>query len=491
MRIAVAGFMHESNTFSEVPTTLQSYRDANLDYGAKLIPRWKDAHHEVGGFLEGAQRYGFEVVPILMAQATPSGPLTEETYETIFGDILKGLREAGRLDGLLLALHGAMVCRAHQDADGETLVRLRRELGPDFPIGVTLDMHANISARAIESPTFTITYRSNPHVYQRYRGVECAEILSRTVRGEVHPVQAMRKPPFILHIAQGYTEEGAMREIIREVERLSAAPGLLSASFTQAFIYADVPQMGPAAVVVSDGDRDLAEAEAEKLADFAWARREQLNTRLPDPAEAVREAAEFDGRPVTLMDCGDNVGGGGPADSTILFAEVIEQGVPDCLVILYDPESVQACVEAGVGHEISLKVGAKTDERHGKPVLIRGKVKILSDGTYIEPEPRHGGRRFGNMGTTAVVDTVEGHQVILMSLREPPLSLHQALSVGVRPETRKIIIAKGVIAPRAAYNPISARVIAVDTPGVTAAGPENFTYRNRPSPLYPLDPVEG
>jgi len=491
MRIAVAGFMHESNTFSEVPTTLQSYRDANLDYGTDLVPRWKDAHHEMGGFLEGGERSGFEVVPILMAQATPSGPLTEEAYETIFGDIVKGLRKAGPVDGLLLALHGAMVCQAHQDADGETLERLRRELGPNFPIGVTLDMHANISQRAIESPTFTITYRSNPHVYQRYRGLECADILARTVRGEVRPVQAMRKPPMLLHIAQGYTEEGAMAEIIREVERLSSAPGLLSASFTQAFIYSDVPQMGPAAIVVADGDRERAEAEAEKLADFAWQRRERLNTRLPAPAEAVREAAELGERPVTLMDCGDNVGGGGPADSTILFAEVIEQGVPDCLVILYDPESVQACVRAGVGREVSLKVGAKTDGRHGKPVPIKGKVKVISDGTYIEPEPRHGGRRFGNMGTTAVVETPEGHQVILMSLREPPLSLHQVLSVGVRPEACKIIIAKGVIAPRAAYNPISARVIAVDTPGVTAAGPENFTYHNRPRPLYPLDPVEG
>ena len=487
MRIALAGFMHESNTFSEVPTTLRSYREAKLDYGKELIPVWKDAHHEVGGFLEGAERFDFEVVPILMAQATPSGPVTTETYETIVGDILQGLEKAGPLDGLLLALHGAMVCESYPDGDGETLQRLRRHLGEGFPMVVSLDMHANISEKMLANSTAMVTYRSNPHIDQRYRGLECAEIIAKTLRGQARPVQAMSKPPLLIHIAQQYTEVGILREIMAEVERISRAPGFLSASFAPGFAYADVAEMGPTALVVADGDRERAETEARRLADMAWTHREELNTKLPGPEEAVREAAAFTGGPVTLMDCGDNVGGGGPGDSTIIFSEVLRQGVRDCLVILYDPESVQACIETGVGKKVRLEVGAKTNDRHGTPVAIEGRIRILSDGKYFEPEPRHGGRSFGDMGLAAVVETAEGHSVVLHSLREPPLSLHQILSMGIRPETRKIMIAKGVVAPRAAYNPVSAKVIVVDSPGVTAAGPEQFVFKNRRRPLYPLD----
>ncbi len=92
------------------------------------------------------------------------------------------------------------------------------------------------------------------------------------------------------------------------------------------------------------------------------------------------------------------------------------------------------------------------------------------------------------MGLTAVVETSEGHTVILNSLREPPLSLYQILSLGIRPETRKIMIAKGAVAPRSAYDPVSVKTITVDSPGVTAAGPEQFEYIHRRRPLYPLEP---
>ena len=491
MRIALAGFMHESNTFSESPTTLQNFKDASLHYGEAFIPVWKDAHHEMGGFIAGAEKYGFAPVPILMGWATPSGAVTEETYEKIVGDLIDGLKNAGPLDGLLLALHGAMVCDADPDADGETVERLRKALGPDFPIVLTLDLHANVSPRMIENVNAMIIYRTYPHVKQRDRGLEAADIIARTVRGEVRPVQAFRKPPLLLHIVQQYTESGPTAEIMAEVARISNSPGILSASFAPGFIYADVAKMGPVAIVVADGDPDRAETEVRRLTEFVWTRREALNAQLPDVETAVRDAAAFPAGPVSLMDCGDNIGGGGPGDSTFLLAEILRQGVRNCLAVLYDPESVQACIKAGVLQTVSLQVGGKTDARHGKPVAITGKVRMISDGQYIEPEPRHGGKRFGDMGLTAVVETPEGHLIVLNSLREAPMSLHQILSLGIRPETRKIIVVKGATAPRAAYDPVSAKTVPVDTPGVSAAGPENFTYLHRPKPLYPLEPVEG
>jgi microcystin degradation protein MlrC len=247
--------------------------------------------------------------------------------------------------------------------------------------------------------------------------------------------------------------------------------------------------MGPTALVVADQDAERAEKEVQKLADFVWERREALNANLPDPETAVREAAAEPNGPVSLMDCGDNIGGGSPGDATILFAEILRQKVPDCLVLLFDPDAVQSCITAGVRKPARLSVGGKTDDRHGDPISIAGTVRLIADGRYIEPEPRHGGLRFGDTGLTAVVETAEGHLVVLTSLRESPTSLHQVLSLGIRPETRRIIVVKGAVAPRAAYEPISSKVIAVNTPGVTAANPEDFTYRHRPKPLYPLDPI--
>jgi microcystin degradation protein MlrC len=482
--------MHESNTFSEVPTTVQHFKDSSLKYGADLIPVWEDAHHEVGGFIQGACDNDFEGVPILVGWATPSGPLTSETYEQIVAELISGLKNAGELDGLLLALHGAMVSEQFPDADGETMRRVREALGPDFPIFLTLDLHTNISPMMIDNATATITYRTYPHIKQRFRGLEAAELIARTVRGEVKPVQALRKPPLLLHIVQQYTGAGAMADIMAEVERVSNSPGILTASFAPGYIYADVAEMGPAVVVVADGDQALAESSAQALADFVWDRREDLNAKLPDPASAVTEAAAHPEGPVSLMDCGDNIGGGSPGDSTILLAEILKQKVPDCLVILNDPEAVKACVEAGVRSSITLDVGGKTDRNHGDPITISGRVRMIADGDFIEPEPRHGGKRFGNMGVTAVVETGEGHLIVLTSLREAPMSLQQVLCLGIRPETRKIMVVKGATAPLAAYAPVSAKVIPVDTPGVSAAGPENFTYHNRPKPLFPLDPIE-
>ena len=490
MRIALAGFMHESNTFAETPTALRHFQEANLHYGEEVISVWEDAHHEMGGFIAGAEAQGFDRVPILMGWATPSGPVTEEAFEKIVGDITRGLKGAGGLDGLLLALHGAMVCEAYPDADGETMERIRTLLGPGFPIVLTLDLHTNVSPRMVENSTATIFYRTCPHVRQRDRGLEAAELIARTVRGEVRPVQAMRKPPLLPHILKQVTESGPMAEIMAEVHRISRLPGILSASFAPGYIYADVAEMGPTALVVADQDAERAETEVQKLADFVWERREALTAKLTDPESAVREAAAEPKGPVSLMDCGDNIGGGGPGDSTILFAEILRQNVPDCLVLIYDPEAVQDCITAGVREAVSVMVGGKTDDRHGDPISITGTVRLIADGRYIEPEPRHGGLRFGDTGLTAVVETPEGHLVVLTSLRESPTSLHQVLCLGIRPETRRIIVVKGAVAPRAAYEPVSSRIITVNTPGATAANPEDFTYQHRPRPLYPLDPME-
>lgn len=491
MRVAIVGFMHESNTFVPTLTARERFEENAFHFGAGLLPVWRDAHHELGGFIQGCDDHGLEAVPILAAWATPGGPLSGETYEGILADILGGLDRAGSVDGLLLALHGAMVAEGFDSADSETIRRLRANLGPDFPIVMSLDMHANVSEPMVEFPTATVVYRTYPHVDQRERGLECVRLMRRILLEGACPKQAYVKLPLLIHIVRQYTGEGPMRRILDRVQETATSPGILSASFAPGFAYADVPNLGASVIVVADGDGALAQEKARALADFAFSLREELNARLPDPETAVRVALATPGT-VSLMDCGDNVGGGGPGDSTHLFDEVLAQGGERCCVVLCDPEAAKACFEAGEGARVSLEVGAKTDPPHGKPIPISGTVIRLSEGRYEELEPRHGGTRFFDQGPTAVVRTEKNNLVALNSLRVMPTSLQQILSLGIRPEDQKILIVKGVTAPRAAYEPVSSKVICVDTPGVTQAGPESFPYTNRPVPLFPLErEVEG
>ena len=187
------------------------------------------------------------------------------------------------------------------------------------------------------------------------------------------------------------------------------------------------------------------------------------------------------------MDVGDNVGAGSPGDSTILFAEVLRQSIRNALVILYDPAAVAHCVAAGPGATVSLPVGGKTDTRHGSPVPLLGTVRTISDGKFVETQIRHGGWGRMDQGTTAVVETAEEHTVVLTSKRMAPMSLEQVLSLGIHPERKHILIVKGVVAPRAAYAPVAARIVLVDSAGVTSDNPRHFDYRHRRVPLFPLE----
>ena len=479
--------MHESNTFYPIPTTREMFRDTCLVSGREVISHWGEAHHEIGGMLEVLPAQGLETVPLLTGTAMPSGPVEEEAYEEILAEILDRI-SGESLDGLLLALHGAMVAEHVRDADGRTAASIRQLVGPDLPIVMTLDLHANVSPLMIESVTATTIYRTYPHLDQRERGREATRILAETLEGRIQPVQALVKPPLCISIlAQGSRYE-PIADLYRRMEELIEQEGIVSASIAPGFAYADVEEMGPGFLVVTDGDGPRARKGALGLARRAWERRDELTLLGTPIGQAVQDAMSGDAGPVTLLDVGDNVGGGSPADGTLILEEVIRTGSGPALVVLFDPAAVQACVASGVGTEVSLVVGGKSDDLHGPPIPIRGRVRCLHDGAFVEEEPRHGGARYNNQGLTALVETGEGHAIVLNSLRMAPMSLEQVLSLGIKPNSYRILVAKGAIAPMAAYEPVSSRIVYVDTPGITSANPAHFEYRYRPRPLYPFEP---
>jgi microcystin degradation protein MlrC len=263
---------------------------------------------------------------------------------------------------------------------------------------------------------------------------------------------------------------------------------MLSASVAEGYPYADVAEMGMAFLAISDGDETGARDAARWMARRAWERRADFVADTPTPDDALRAALAAERTPVVLMDVGDNIGGGSPADSTILLEAAQRLGVRGYLQTLRDPEAVARCIAAGVGARVSLAVGGKTDDMHGRPVVVNGTVRRISDGKFEEPTPTHGGFRFFDGGPTVVLETDDEHTLVLTTRLIGNTSIQQMYSVGVYPERMRVVVAKGVVSPRPAYDPIAAQIVLVNTPGVTTSDLSRFTYTRRRRPLYPFEP---
>ncbi len=486
-RVGVVGFLHESNTFLAVPTTRGNFERASLTKGPDVLERWAGTKHELGGFIEGAGHFGFAAIPIMATYAIPSGTVATSSFEGLLAELGFEITKNLPLGGLLIALHGATVSERFPDADGEIAQRVRRIVGGNTPIIMTLDLHANVSPNMVANTNAIVIYRSNPHLDQQERGFEAASLMSRTLNQEIKTVQAIERPPMLINISCQSTNKMPASNLYADAQEVMTWPGILSASVAMGFYYADVEEMGASFLAVANNDISLATKAAKWMATRAWERRRTFTGSLMQPAAAVQRASYPSRAPFVLMDIGDNVGGGSAGDGTILLREILRQGIPNALAVLYDPETVDKCVSAGVRSQVTMQVGAKTDQLHGTPVLVTGTVRTLSDGFFTETKVRHGGWGHNDQGITAVIETENRHTVVVTSQRMAPLSLEQLLILGIKPETKQVLIVKGVIAPQAAYQPIASEIILVDTPGSTSANPSNFIYRKRRKPLYPLE----
>lgn len=487
MRLAMLGFYHETNTFAANPADWADWQAAGILRGEELLAVFGASQFSLAGFMNVAQQPDVEVVPLYFTTTGPKAMITEDAYERIVGEMLELLRANGPWDGVLLALHGAAVAENAPDADGECVRRVRALVGPDVPIGVASDLHGNLTRMYAENATVATVFQTNPHLDAFPRAVECAELIVRTIRGEIDPRMAIETPPLVINIVKQWTGADPMRAIMADVEEVKRRPGILTASAVEGYPYADVEEMGMSFLAVHDGDPQAAQEAARWLAKRAWERREEMLNDAPGPEKALRYAMGAPGHPIVLMDVGDNIGGGSAADSTILLEIAQRIGVRNYLQSLYDPEAVEACVAAGVGETIMLAVGAKTDTMHGNPVTVTGRVRTISEGKWEDTRPTHGGFRYYDAGKTAVIETTDGHTLVLHSIRSGNVSIGEMYSVGIFPEEYQVVVAKGVHSPRAPYQPIAAEVIMVNTPGVTTADLSFFDYRHRRCPLYPFE----
>ncbi len=486
MRIGILALLQESNTFTPGVTRMADFAADLMLTGEEVREQLAGAHHEIGGYFAGLADAGAEAAPIIAARAVPWGPIEQGDFQKLMTQMRVELERAGPLDGLLLAAHGATVSEQIPDVDGYWLGEVRRFVGPATPIVGTLDPHANLSPTMVAACDALLAYRTNPHLDQRERGSEAAELVVRTVRGEIRPTMAAAFPPVAINIQSQSTAESPCREWFEQLSATRELAGVLTGSLLLGFPYADVAELGSATIVVTDNDPALAQREANRLAMELWNKREAFNRRPTPLAEAAQQARRLAG-PVGLLDIGDNIGGGGPGDSTHLLHALAEANVAPRLACLNDPTIAERAHQMGVGRVLQTEVGGRSSPLAGAPLRGDFTVRALSAGKFSESRPRHGGFVEFDQGPTAVLESADGATLIVTSKRTPPFSLAQITSCGVDPTKFQAIIAKGVHAPIAAYREVCREFVRVDTPGVTTAEMTSLPFHNRRTPLYPFE----
>lgn len=483
-RIAIGGLVHETNTFAPVMTALEAF---SQDEGAAILKRWRGTHSSMGGVVQGVEKAGYDIVPLLYAAAMPGGLVTSEAYHNLLDHLIAMLREAAPVDGVLLVLHGAMVAAGQDDCEGEILERVRAVVA--CPVVSVLDMHGTLTERMVSAADALVAFNQNPHLDTFERGLEAAALLSRIIEEGITPVHAISRPGILLNALATGTARLPLSALHERAATLKRDPRVLNISIMGGFAYSDIPDAGMSILVTTDGDAKLAGKIAQELSDLAWEHREAAKDTGVQAGEAVRRAVVAERFPVILADIGDNIGGGSPGDGTVLLHELMKAGAQDAVVVLADPQSVAQTVAAGLDAEIDIMVGGKADQWHGEPVRVHGIIQNLTDGRFSTSGKDHFSNIYGqevDMGRCARL-RCGGITLLLTEKKTPPGDLEQLRSQGINPEAQKIIVVKSTIAFRGAYEPIAAEIIEVDTPGLCAASLDAFPYRKLRRPLFPLD----
>jgi microcystin degradation protein MlrC len=485
VRFFVGMLAHETNTFSTIPTGRAEFEARDLHYGGELLEAYRDTGTCLGGMIAAAAAHGITLAPSLAAAAAPAGRVSKDFYAEAKDRLLADLRAAGRLDGVLLDLHGAMVVEGLDDGEGDLLRAVRACIGA-LPIAVTLDFHANVTPAMVQAATLLHGYKTYPHVDMEVRGREAAERLRDVVAGRVRPTVAFRQPPLLPPIAGQLTARGPMRRLYDLAAAMEQRPGVVSISVFAGFPLADIHDAGLSVYVVTDRDQPMADALADELVETAWAHRQEfLHTALPVEA-AVARALAADARPVVLADIADNTGGGAAGDTTGILRELLRVGVTDTTVAcIWDPTAAATCVAAGVGATLTLDVGGKIDASHGAPLRLTGRVRTVSDGRFVYKGPMMRGLA-GRLGPTAVLE-VAGVKVIVVSHRSQTLDPEMIRFVGIDPERERILVVKSSIHYRAAFEPIAREIIEVDAPGLSSSNLARFSFTHVRRPIFPLD----
>ena len=496
-RVLTGRFMHETNTFSLVKTDMPLWRRRDFHTENEIPAVFRGTRSAMGATFEAADKYGWTLVHPVSANANPSGTVTDDAFETIGGMVVGAAERQGPIDGVLFHLHGAMVTESHEDGEGELLERLRGVLGPDVPIVVTLDLHANVTQKMADMANALIAFRTYPHVDMYERAWQGAELLEQAMGGKVRPRTLIARRPMIHGLDWGRTQKGPMAELIARGEALEKAGDVLAVSVCAGFALANIRDVGPSVTVTYDersgpGTGPPPSEIAETFMGYAWETRDYSSIRLLSIAQAVARARQGKrgDKPLVIADYTDNPGGGGYGDATAFLKGLVDAQVDGVAFhAICDPEAVAAGIAAGVGATATLTLGGKIDpSRGGGPLTLTGEVTCLTNGKFIAYGPMGGGveRNYG----PSMVFRVGGIDIILISNNGQATDLAQFTSLGIEPTRYATVAVKSMQHFRAAFEPIAREVILVDTGALCSELYTPELYDRVPRPVWPIDKMD-
>lgn len=490
MRIALGSLFQETNTLVPFKTGLQGFADHYIRRGDEILTGFGAARVEIPGMLAVLADAGAVPVPLLAAYAGSGGPILRETFEDLLGDMLVRLKAALPVDGVLLALHGAMALTDSEDPESEIIARVRQVVGQGVPIGVSFDLHAHVTPSLLRPDVFVIGYQQYPHTDMYETGQRTARLLLDRLVGRRRPVMALAKRPMIISPVNGRTAEGPLSEVAAAARAMEASGRVLHASLFPVQPWLDFEDQGFAALVIADGDAQAAQAAAGELADLTWERRERMLPELTVLEDAIRIGLTEPGLTV-VGDSGDSPSSGAGGDNVTVLKSLLATGADKAgrlsYLTLVDPAAAQAALTAGPGAEVTLSVGHHFSTTDGEPVQIRGIVQALTDGDYVMGDKGAQGT-LAHMGACAVIRIGD----IRLALRSVPgLEWDTGIygSVGLDCRQAALVFVKSPSHFRSSFGPLADRLLTADTPGPSCTNMRKVPFRQVRRPVHPLDPI--
>jgi microcystin degradation protein MlrC len=493
MRIALGQLWQETNTFNPLPTTRTDFEQFGVSRGEAMIEAMRDTN-ELGAFIQSLRSWPErpELVGLARLPAWPSGTATAETFGWLLAELVESLARELPVDAVLLALHGAMAADEAPDVEGEVLEAVRRLVGPEIPIVATLDLHANVTRKMVESSDALVLFHTAPHIDVFETGVRGARLLRRLLVDGAQPVTAFQKLPMVVPAERANSQDPAsvsygFRERLQALER---DPRVLTAGLATVQPWLDIPEMGTSVLVTTDGAGEFAEAECRKFADEVWRRRRDYLPELVPIEEAVRRAYERQDGLVVLSDSADATTSGAPGDSNWLLRELLKyRWSGPALVTLVAPEVVTAAAEAGIGAELTAPLGGVRDQRFSQPLTVTARVERLFDAKFVISG--HLAKNLPiDMGPSAVLRAAGEVYILLTSRSGAHFAPEFFRAAGFDPFAARVLVAKSPCGFRAAYQPHAREIMVVKAPGCAPSDFWNYEYRRIPRPLWPWDEIE-
>ena len=492
MKLVIAMMQHETNTFSPLGTPYEAFgRAIGFDAppsGQVVIDTFSGTDMAIAAFFDLAKQRDAEIVVPIAAYAEPAGLVQDEAFETIAERICAAVAEG--CDAILLDLHGAMVTESFDDGEGELLRRIRG-VNAEVPIGVALDFHANVTQAMVDNASVITGYLTYPHIDMYETGARCGRTILRLLDGEVRPVMTWGRLPLISATLRQTPLAEPMKTPMDMAIGAEDSGRVLNASVFGGFPLSDIPHVSLSAVLVADSSVSEGRELRDSILSTAWRGREGFVFHPEPVATTIARAKSLSEGPVIIADYGDSAGAGGQMDDLTVVREMLRQGLTDIAVgPIWDPESLARMQEAGVGAQVSLEVGGKTDSPslgiEGEPLSLSGTVKTITDGRFRLEGDMMAGFPV-NLEGTAVLDSGT-MELIVSGARGEPYVPQYFTHAGIDPTRKRYVVVKSRQHFRAGFEPIARHIVMAGGRGVCREEATAMPYRRLRRPIYPLDP---